>query len=168
MIPKLVFYSVLLIALLGYQPLSSQDKNSALYGTGGLAVTILDSGIGGSLGLTGLKKINKYIGLEAQVNYIGARINGSFISGRKGSINALNGLAGLRLYFNPKDEYRFYVNGLIGGSFVNEKLEGLDLEPEFTGGASIGAFFDFNDKYIAGVCFESPSFIVLRFGYKLL
>ncbi len=168
MIPKIVFYKFCFITFISYYPLASQDKISSLYFTGGMAATILDTGIGFSSGIVGLKKINQYIGLEAQINYTRAKISDSFISGRKGTTHAINTLAGLRLYFNPKDKYRFFVNGQLGGSLVKEKLNGLNLESEFTGGISLGAFVDFHDKYMAGVCLESPNFVILRFGYKFL
>lgn len=142
-----------------------QSKKVSAHATGGIAFTILDSGLGGSIGMNGIYRLNSYFCLETQLSYNHVRINSSFISGRKGFNSAVNGLGGLRLYFNPNDEYRFYINGMIGGSYEREKLDGLSIDPIFTGGVSLGAYMDFNHKYVFGLALESPNFLILRLGY---
>jgi hypothetical protein len=163
---KLFLIINLTILSLNYN-LFSQKISQSYHPSIGVVVPILDSGLGISLAMNAHQPLNRYIGVEGQLSFISARINSSFISGRSGYSNAANALLGLRLYFNPKDEFRFYINGLIGASYVKEKLNGLSLEPEFTGGVSLGAFFDFNQKYILGLSLESPSFLIFRFGYML-
>ena len=144
----------------------AQDTNQKSFQASlGIATTILDSSLGFSLATNGHVPLNSYFGFEGQVSYNYSKISSSFISGRRGHSNTLNALVGLRLYFNPKDAYKFYINGLVGASYNKEKLNGLSLDPEFIGGISLGAYMDFNHKYVLGLALESPEFLVLRFGY---
>jgi hypothetical protein len=161
--------SVLLIIILviGFHLGSfAQASKASLQPNIGIATPILDGGIGISLSLNGHQPLNSYFGLEGQIAYIYSRIKGSFISGRQGSINSISALAGLRLYFNPKDDIRFYINGLVGYTAYNETLDGTEFK-ERDPGMSLGAFLDFNRKYVVGLSLEAPKFVVLRFGYVL-
>jgi hypothetical protein len=158
---------IIIIFILGYNyRLLSQKNLASLQPSIGIAAPILDGGIGFSLSMNGHQPLNSYFGLEGQIAYVYSKIKGSFISGRQGSINSISAMAGLRLYFNPKDDIRFYINGLVGYTAYNETLDGTAFK-ERDPGMSLGAFLDFNRKYVVGLSLEAPEFVVLRVGYVL-
>lgn len=146
--------------------LLSQKSSASLQPNIGIAAPILDGGVGFSLSMNGHQTLNSYFGLEGQIAYVYSKIKGSFISGRKGSIHSISALAGLRLYFNPKDDTRFYINGLVGYTAYNETLDSTTFK-ERGPGMSLGAFLDYRRKYVVGLSLEAPKFVVLRVGYVI-
>lgn len=82
-----------------------------------------------------------------------------------GTGNAINLLAGGRLYLLPEDRNaRLYFNLLVGRNYEQEKLEGLEEQTEWGFGFSAGAYIELS-QFVVGLSFDTPRHLILKLGY---
>jgi len=130
----------------------------------GLSTPFLDKGIGLHLGLNPSIPLFPFLSVEGQVSYLYTQTTSSFISGKKGQSHSLNFLAGGRLYLHRKErKNRLYMNGLIGGNYLKEKLDGQRYIEEFNTGISLGAFYEMK-RIVIGLSLESPQNLIMKAG----
>ncbi len=145
---------------------NAQDSKFSILPTIGFTAPILDSGIGLHFGLNPHFKLTGGLSAEGQISYIHTRISSSFLSGKSGSINAVNILAGGRYYLtSDTKKTRFFVNLLAGLNYTKENVNGIDFDPEYNFGFSAGVFMEL-DNIALGVATETPEFLVFKLGYS--
>jgi hypothetical protein len=158
--------TVVIFTLLTGSNLNAQGNSFFLIANSGISTPLLEEGIGFHIGLTSSYSLTQHLAVEGQVSYVRTNIKSAFISGRSGIANTCNLLAGARLYFNSEDKkVRPCINLLLGGMYNDEEKEGLDLDPEFGVGLSLGTFVEIN-KLILGVSFDTPGNIIFKVGYR--
>ncbi len=157
---------IIILILLTGSDLNAQNNSFAFSPNTGVSTPLLEEGIGFHIGLNPTYSLTQHLALEGQVSYVHTNIKSAFISGRSGSANSFNLLAGARFYLNSEDKkVRPYINLLLGGMYNDEEKEGLNLEPEFGIGLSAGTFVEIN-KLIAGISYDTPGNIIFKVGYR--
>jgi hypothetical protein len=132
----------------------------------GITTPILDNGIGFHLGVNPTYNLNEYFALEGQASYLFTRIEDSFLTGEKATVNALNLLAGPRLYIlGPDRKVRPFINLLVGGNYQSEQRPSATSSSEFTLGFSGGGYVLIN-QLVLGLSYDTPQNIVLKVGYR--
>ncbi len=143
----------------------AQKGSFSTNATIGITSPILDNGIGFHLGVNPSYALFSHLSIEGQVSYIHTDINGYFISGGEGTLDAGNALVGGRLYLtHPDNQVRPYINLLFGGNFTQEKRVAGETTAMFLPGFSAGGFLEIH-KFLVGVTFDSPKNIILKAGY---
>ncbi|MCI4671590.1 MAG: hypothetical protein MRZ79_25835 [Bacteroidia bacterium] len=157
---------ILLIGLLSLGLCAqAQDKKFSTAATMGITTPFLDNGIGLHLGLNPAYRLTARLTAEGQLSYLYTDVNSSFLSGDETTGNAVNALAGGRLYLNKeKKKNRFYLNCLLGLNYNKEEANGVSRAGEFSPGLSTGAYAQLN-KILIGLSYDTPQNFVLRFGW---
>jgi hypothetical protein len=159
-----IFLFVFLASSYSIVAIGQQNKFSILANLG-VSTPILDNGIGATLGMNPSFRLNKYFSIEGQLSYIYTKTYASFIAGKQGQNNAVNFLAGARLYGNkPGKSIRPYLNLLVGLNYAKDELNGKVFESVLNPGLSTGIFVEFK-KIVVGVTFDTPQNLNLKAGY---
>ncbi len=132
--------------------------------TFGLTIPLEDNGIGFHIGVNPSYRIAPFFSVEGQISYLYTKISLSF-SGREGVNNAMNILAGGRVYVIPESRRtRVYLNLLAGGNWSKDSVTGVETYGEFGFGFSGGGYVEIN-RFLAGLSYDTPQNLVLKVGY---
>lgn len=158
---------ILFLVLASVSNMYAQSKKFSVNLNAGPGVKLLESGVGFHVGVQPYYAVWKYAGIEALASYSNIKINGSFISGRKGKETNVNLLLGGRVYFvSPEKKNRVFVNILFGQRYTTKTLDGNKTGPAWESAGSAGLYFQ-PSRFLIGAGVESPGYVFLRFGLTI-
>lgn len=161
---KKYFFTLMMLSL--GLVINAQKSNYSTLLTTGVTTGVLDSGLGFHLGINPSYAVTSNLSIEGQVSYLYLKTNSSFIAGNTISSNAVNALAGARLYLNSAESTkRFYINLLLGANYNQEESNSVERDGEFDTGLSAGAFLELN-KFVIGISYDTPQNAVFKLGLR--
>jgi hypothetical protein len=145
---------------------NAQDDKWSVLATTGLAIPVLDNGVGLHIGVNPSVRLTSRISAEGQLSYIYSRVNSAFLTGETNTTNAINALLGARLYLNGEDKRnRLFVNFLLGVNYVTESMDGSQVDKVLGRGVSTGLFLSCA-RFTVGLTIDTPAHFVLKAGYS--
>lgn len=157
-----LFFLILKIEVIAQQQFFSVTPNV------GISVPIFDEGTGINTAINAYYSRSPRIGLEGQFTYNNTRISSAFISGKRSTANTFAGFLGGRVYLLAHTQSKLYLNALLGFYSLKQKINNQNLLNENEFGISLGIFYAYKNKIVAGLSLESPKSAVFKVGYNFV
>ena len=163
LIKQFFILSVLILSGLGIQ---AQETSFSTAITAGPTTPTLDNGLGLHLGVNPAYAISPFLSLEGQLSYLYTFAGTTFLTGEEVNGQAVNILAGGRVYLLSEErKNRLYLNLLLGGNYNREAARDV-ITSEWNLGFSLGGYLERN-RFLIGLSYDTPQNVILKVGYIL-